>query len=119
MKNKLINLTLSIVIDEIENILETYPKSPYQEAFSATGLRQGLVAYVLNHVPNRYIIVDKIEDFEKIKLSIPYSTQRLLDIENYIHLGIRDIWGIFNPTNRDIQPAYHLNYFYKSINKAG
>ena len=33
MGNQRINLTLPIVIDEIENILATYPKSPYQEAF--------------------------------------------------------------------------------------
>ncbi|WP_254173533.1 late competence development ComFB family protein [Planktothrix pseudagardhii] len=110
MENKLLNLTLPFVIEEIENILETYPKSLHQETFSANNLRQELVAYVLSRVPNKYIVVDKTENLEQTKLSIAYSSQRLLDIEYYIHLGIRDIFGIFSSNNMDIQPNNNQNF---------
>jgi len=34
MSHTLINLTLPIVIEEIENVLDEYPENPYQLAFS-------------------------------------------------------------------------------------
>jgi hypothetical protein len=55
MSHSLINLTLPVVIQEIENVLNEYPKDPYQLAFSTHKLRQKLIAHVLSHVPNHYI----------------------------------------------------------------
>ena len=54
MSHKLTNLTLPIVTQEIEDVLEEYPEHPYQSAFLMPELRQQLIAYVLSQMPNRY-----------------------------------------------------------------
>jgi hypothetical protein len=41
MQKNLVNMTLALVAEEVEIILGSYPKYPYQEAFSPWGLRQG------------------------------------------------------------------------------
>ncbi|HEY9653728.1 MAG TPA: late competence development ComFB family protein [Coleofasciculaceae cyanobacterium] len=99
MNKQLINLTLSVVIEEIEHILATYPTYPYQQAFSVAGLRQDLVAYVLSRVPNQYAVVEETQYSSTPALLPRYSTQRLLDIEHWIHLGIRDVLHVYNRTN--------------------
>ncbi|MBW4639606.1 MAG: hypothetical protein KME05_15515 [Gloeocapsa sp. UFS-A4-WI-NPMV-4B04] len=49
MPHELINLTLPVVVAQIENILEDYPESPYQLAFSLPELRHKLIAHVLRN----------------------------------------------------------------------
>jgi ribosomal protein S18 acetylase RimI-like enzyme len=56
MSFELINLTLPLVIQEIEDVLDEYPEHPYQSAFSIHEFRQKLIAYVLSQVPNQYAI---------------------------------------------------------------
>ncbi len=38
MQKNLVNITLAVVTEEVEMILESYPKHPYQQAFSPSGL---------------------------------------------------------------------------------
>lgn len=102
MDRQLINLTLPVVIEEIENILESYPKYPYQQAFSAPSLRQDLIAYVLSRVPNKYTVVEETQSSSKPAVLPRYSSERLLDIEHWIHLGIRHILDVYNRTNYSI-----------------
>ncbi|PSB00770.1 hypothetical protein [Merismopedia glauca] len=54
MSHELINLTLPIVTQEIEDVLEEYPEYPYQSAFLMPELRLQLIAHVLSQIPNRY-----------------------------------------------------------------
>lgn len=112
MEKQLLNLTLPIVIEEVENILETYPKYPYQQIFSASGLRQDLVAYVLSHVPNKYAVVEEAEVSSNQILLSPYPTKQLLEIEHYINLGIRDILSSCNQDNSDmlLRPNFKFNH---------
>lgn len=98
MSRKVINMTLPVVINEIEHILETYPKYPYQQAFTASGLRQDLVAYVLTHVPNQYAFVNEKQN-DLTALYPPCSSERILEIEHWIHLGIRDVLHIYQRSN--------------------
>lgn len=56
MSHGLINLTLPVIIQEIEYVLEEYPEHPYQAAFSLPDLRQKLLAQVLSQVPNCHIV---------------------------------------------------------------
>jgi site-specific recombinase XerD len=55
---KLINLTLMLVIQEIEDILKEYPEHPYQVAFSNQELRQQLILRLLSQIPNYYALVE-------------------------------------------------------------
>lgn len=99
MNKQIINLTLPVVIEEIEQILATYPRHPYQQAFSAAGLRQDLVAYVLSRVPNQYAVVEETQSSSNPTVLPHCSTKRLLDIEHWIHLGIRDVLHVYNRSN--------------------
>ncbi|MEG3882306.1 hypothetical protein QT972_33665 [Microcoleus sp. herbarium7] len=90
MQKNLVNITLAAVTEEIEIILESYPKYPYQEAFSPSGLRQNLIAYVLSRVPNRYVAIDS-ESVPCQTVEFRCSSEQLVHIENLIHTGIRDV----------------------------
>ena len=91
MHKNLVNITLVTVTEEVEIILESYPKYPYQEAFLPSGLRQDLIAYVLSRVPNKYIAIDSGESVWNHTVQVRCSSDQLLHIENLIHTGIRDL----------------------------
>ncbi|HEY9725001.1 MAG TPA: late competence development ComFB family protein [Chroococcales cyanobacterium] len=99
MNKQLINVTLSVVTEEIEHILETYQKYPYQQAFSASELRQDLIAYVLSRVPNQYAVVEENQFSSSPTLLSHHSSERLLNIEHWIHRGIRDVLHTYNRSN--------------------
>jgi len=91
MQKNLVNITLAVVTEEVEIILESYPKYPYQEAFSPSGLRQDLIAYVLSRVPNKYTAIDSDEYVSNQTVQFRCSSEQLLEIEDLIHTGIRDV----------------------------
>lgn len=110
MGKELFNLTLTVVIDEIENILSSYPTYPYQQAFSAAGLHQDLLAYVLSRVPNKYAVIEQTQPLQKQISFPPYPSKELLDIEHYIHLGIRDILHVYSRTNSALPQSPNFNF---------
>ncbi|GBE91229.1 hypothetical protein [Nostoc cycadae] len=94
MTKTLINLTISIVIQELESILDTYPHHPYQEAFANPDIRQTLVAYILSRIPNQYITVDAAEKPEfNCSESMCRSLERSLHLESVIRQGIEKVLG--------------------------
>ena len=97
MAKPLVHLTTPIVIQEIENVLARYPKFPYQDVFSQSNMRQDLIAYVLNRIPNNYEAVDKIEASSKSQELEQLSSEQKLYLENWIHTGIYNIlhWDNF------------------------
>ncbi|MFB2836062.1 hypothetical protein [Floridanema evergladense] len=112
MEKQLFNLTLPVVNEEIGNILSTYPNHPYKQAFSPTGLRQELVAYVLSRVPNKYTVIEYKEMLSTLPFSLPYPSKQLLEIEHYIQLGIRDILPVYHKNNGDMRPTHNLKLYY-------
>lgn len=91
MQKNLVNITLGVVTEEVEIILGSYPQHPYQQAFSHSGLRQDLIAYVLSRVPNKYIAIDSGESVSNHTIQVRCSSEQLLQIENLIHTGICDL----------------------------
>jgi hypothetical protein len=91
MPKNLVNITLGVVTEEVEIILESYPNYPYQQAFSHSGLRQDLIAYVLSRVPNKYTAIDSGKSVSNHTVQVRCSSEQLLHIENLIHTGIRDL----------------------------
>jgi hypothetical protein len=84
-----INTTLIKVKEELENFLEIYTANKlYQKTLTDPDLRQKLIAYILNRMPNRYLAVER----ENISLvssqNLIFSTQEALEIEKLIHQGI-------------------------------
>lgn len=92
MSKTLVNLTIPIVVQELEDILETYPHHPYQEAFANPDFRQILIAYILNRIPNHYITVDDTEaqtltNSDELRGFLEHT----LHIKTIIHQGIEKI----------------------------
>jgi hypothetical protein len=88
MTKTIVNLTLPVVVDQIETALENYPYHPYQQAFAIPDLRQRLIAYVLSRVSNSYTV---LEEKENSTHSINCSADRILQIKNLVTQGIQDI----------------------------
>lgn len=90
MSHESINLTLPVVIAEIENLLEDYPEYPYQVAFSLPELRQKLLDHILTHTPNCHTVAG-----EKLTIKdrrfLHSSMQERIQMENLIHGGILHI----------------------------
>lgn len=92
MTKTLVNLTISVVVQELESILETYPHHPYQEAYANPDIRQTLIAYILSRIPNQYITVDEAEKPEfGCSESLRRSLERTFHIEAIIHQGIEKV----------------------------
>lgn len=75
----MINLTLPIVVEEIEIVLDSYPHHPYQQAFAAPHLRQKLIAYVVSQVPSYY----RVCEFNSM-----YSRFEGLSIAEHLHIEV-------------------------------
>ena len=89
MAQKIINLTLPVVIQEIEDIFDGCFYHPYQQAFAIPELRQKLIAYVLSRVRNRYAFIE--EEQATISNNICSQEQRL-HIEAVIQSGIHQVF---------------------------
>ena len=62
MLPKLINLTLHLVIKEVDSVLEDCPKQPHRAAFSIQQWRHKLINFVLNQIPNYYTSIEDMKD---------------------------------------------------------
>jgi hypothetical protein len=89
MSHGLVNLTLPIVMQEIEDVLEEYSAHPYHSAFSMPELRQKLVAHVLSHVPNRYVVEEQEPSSSPTRYAS--SMQERLQREMVVRSGILHI----------------------------
>ncbi|MGE5658766.1 MAG: hypothetical protein ACM37W_19390 [Actinomycetota bacterium] len=110
MAKQLLDLTLTVVINKIENILSTYPNSPYQKAFFFDELRQDLLAYVLSRVPNNYAVIEQTQPLLKQLLFPLEPRKERLDIEHYIQLVIHDILQVYSRTNSAIPQSPNFNF---------
>lgn len=91
MTKTLINLTVTVIGEEIDSILDTYPEYPYQLAYVSLDLRQELMAYVLNRVQSVYIVVDENEQPSSPSQFQRYTLEESLRREAVIHQGIHYI----------------------------
>ena len=90
MPQKIINLTLQVVIQEIENVFDDYFYHRYRQAFAIPKLRQKLIAYVLNRIRSRYIVIEDEQDVA-ISHKFPCSQEQRLHIEAVLKSGIQHI----------------------------
>lgn len=91
MFTETINLTNQLVVEEIENVLDTYSHHPYQQAFSIPDLRQKLIAYVLSQVHNLYTVIEDGEEVTVDSKILSSSLAQRLHIEALIRQGIIQI----------------------------
>jgi hypothetical protein len=91
MSKKIINLTSTVVAEEIENVLDTYPYHPYQQAFAIPDIRQKLAVYVLSRVRNLYTVVEEAQEIPRSSSSLCNSLEQRLYIEPLVRHGIQHI----------------------------
>ncbi|AOW98041.1 hypothetical protein BJP34_00030 [Moorena producens PAL-8-15-08-1] len=104
MGKTLVHVTTPIVIQEIENVLATYPESPYQELFYQSNIRQDLITYVLSRIPNNYEAIDNSEPSSKSQELQQLSSEQKLYLENWIHTGIYHIFHLMGNYSWDNCP---------------
>jgi hypothetical protein len=91
MGYKIANLTLPLVMEEVEEVLQDYPRYPYQVAFSIHKLRQLLIADVLSQIPNQYTVIEDTEELSIQPEISPVPLQKRLHREMIIRQSILDI----------------------------
>ena len=91
MTKLIVNLTLPIVKEEIECLLETYPAPSYWQTFENPDLCQELIAYVLSRVPNFYTVVETEEQAQLKPTRLSHSLEQRMKIETLIHQGVQQI----------------------------
>lgn len=99
MAKTILNLTTSVVIDQAERILNTYPVEPYQCAFSESALREKLICYVLSRVPCFYTVVDDSQSLTTINTMLP-SQEQQHQVEALIHQGIQHLLPLHQGTQK-------------------
>jgi hypothetical protein len=87
----IVNLTFPVVVEKIEQVLETYPDHPYQQIFANPDTRQELIAYVLTRVQSVFMVVDEMEQALINAETLPHPEAAKLCMGALVHQGIRDI----------------------------
>jgi hypothetical protein len=92
MLPRIINLTLLLVIKEIEYILEDYPEDSYQVAFSIPELRQKLILHVVNQLPSYYAILEEDQELPSNPKSLYSSLEEKVCMEILIRESIVELF---------------------------
>jgi len=91
MSTTIVNLTLPLVVEEAESVLDTYPYHPYQQVFAIPNLRQKLLAYVLSRIHNLYAVINQGTELSQASQIAHRSLENRLNIEALIRQGIEHI----------------------------
>lgn len=92
MLPKIVNLTLQLVVYEIENVLHDYLNHPYQVIFSNQELRQKLILHILAQTPNYYAIIENSEELPKDPRVLYRSFEERVAMEILIRESITCIY---------------------------
>lgn len=93
MSQTIVNLTLPIVTDKIDDILAAYPLYEYRQVFAVPELRQKLTAYVLARLPVVYVAMDSSDACNVGASGHCYSSDQHDQINRLIHQGIDALLG--------------------------
>lgn len=93
MTQTIVNLTLPIVTDRIDDILAAYPLYEYRQVFAVPELRQKLTSYVLARLPVVYVTMDSSTAGDVMSPGKCYSSDQHNQINQLIHQGIDALLG--------------------------
>ena len=95
------NLSLLVVTEEVENVLDIYGHHPDLQALFTSQFRQELINYVISKIQEVYL-ARKERSNQLFLPKLPYYSLELrLRLEKYIYEGIERILK----TNSDLLPA--------------
>ncbi|HEY9596995.1 MAG TPA: hypothetical protein V6D33_04945 [Cyanophyceae cyanobacterium] len=88
MPKTLINLTLLKLNEELDNILAEFQTSTYRTTLTDQELRQSLMVYVLNRMPNRHLVIETEQISCLYSLNFLGLIEESLTMQNLVHQGI-------------------------------
>lgn len=92
MAKATINLTGSLVVEEIDFFLAAYPEEhPYRAALSCPEMRREFVSWVLSRVPNRYAPLQDAQGRPVYPDFQCASLEKRLKVEEIIKTGLEEI----------------------------
>ena len=80
MSKTITNLTLPLVVKELESILDSDHYHSYRNAFAIPELRERLVANVLNRIPACYAMIEDNYNMESNDTIVPSTLRMQLQI---------------------------------------
>lgn len=92
MFSKIVNLTLRLVIEELEEILKHFPEYPYQVAFSSSELRKKLILHILSKLPEYYAIIEDEQALPKDTKFLYRSSHERVCMERLICESIAQVF---------------------------
>ncbi|MBD0344302.1 MAG: hypothetical protein ICV63_05615 [Coleofasciculus sp. Co-bin14] len=93
MLDKIINLSLLLVIKEVDDVLKHCPEYPYQITFNSNPeLRQTLINNVLSEIPHYYAIVEESQALPEDPRCIYASWEERLFLIIKIYERITDLF---------------------------
>jgi hypothetical protein len=113
MAKTIVNLTLPIVIEEIEQVLDEVDNQFYRQTFSIPDLHQELVVYVLSRIRNRYSAVDQPEDAIAVAGSLSACVEERLKIDDLAFQGIHHILQLHRLIDRPLAATAPIAAFDK------
>jgi hypothetical protein len=101
MLDKIINLSLLLVIKEVDDVLKHCPEYPYQIAFNSNQeLRQALINKVVSEIPNYYAIAEEKQSFPEDPRCIYASLEERLSLIIKICNNIIDLFELFEENSQ-------------------
>ncbi|MGG6270342.1 hypothetical protein ACQ4M3_36405 [Leptolyngbya sp. AN03gr2] len=114
MSKMIVNITQHSIAQEIERTLEQYPNHPFQQAFAHPDLRQELLVWILNRVPNVFMTIEESESAIVHPDYAPYCHDHQSCFEYVIRQGIQEVLSQnqqkieqYIPEQPSGQPATH------------
>ena len=92
MLPRIVNLTLQLIVYEIENVLPDYLNHPYQVIFSNQELRQKLILHILAQTPNYYVILESSKELPNDPTVLYRSFEEKVAMEILIRESITHIF---------------------------
>lgn len=93
MSKKLLNLTLVVVTKELDLLWEHSPLPTHTNLFNQQDLRQQLIEYVLNRIPNIYSVVEELSTNQIDYQLLSYSPSAQQQIKTLIHQGFKQVFA--------------------------
>ncbi|NJP09553.1 MAG: hypothetical protein HC866_08755 [Leptolyngbyaceae cyanobacterium RU_5_1] len=91
MAKVIVNLTMPVVVEELESVLDEFSNPFYQQTFLMSELHQELVAYVLSRIRSCYVAIDEDSQSSAMSVSLPVSLEERLKIQDLLCQGMQHI----------------------------
>ncbi|MDB9526897.1 hypothetical protein PN498_12935 [Oscillatoria sp. CS-180] len=91
MAQEIVNVSLPVVTNKVEEVLSNYTTAHYQTALSSKILREKLVAYVLRRMPTFYTTAETSHSCSAENLTHCFSQEQQIIMDDLIHEGIQHL----------------------------